>query len=124
MARTIGRAGTHGGEATRVVKKLRPGLPGTQRWMQRFGDTLLCVRYRLDDTRERRLTTVELVVDIAPARPARDAVEVAVRIGYEEKALRQRIKDVGARWDGTARLWRLPRHAAKSLGVLDRVVQE
>jgi len=42
---------------------LRPGQKGTKKLVTRFGDRLICVRYRYDTTRGKRFTTVELIVD-------------------------------------------------------------
>jgi hypothetical protein len=42
---------------------LRPGQKGTKKLVTRFGDRLICVRYRYDTTRRKRFTTVELIVD-------------------------------------------------------------
>jgi len=45
---------------------LRPGIPGTKRLLARYGERLVCVRYLYDDARNRRLNTVELVIEEAP----------------------------------------------------------
>jgi hypothetical protein len=42
---------------------LRPGQNRTKKLVTRFGDRLICVRYRYDTTRRKRFTTVELIVD-------------------------------------------------------------
>ncbi len=52
--------------ATRVIKKIDPLTAGTRRWAATYGDKPVCVRYRLNPQRQRRLTTVEIVVDEAP----------------------------------------------------------
>lgn len=49
-----------------VTKKLLPGAPGTKRFKKKYGRRLVCVRYRKDPENERRLTTVEIVVDERP----------------------------------------------------------
>lgn len=111
--------------AARVVKKLGPNQPGALRWAERFGETLLCVRYRVDGAGGRRYTTVELIVDERPTLASREeATPVAVRIGIEELDLRQCVKAAGAKWDKQHRVWRLSRRKAKALGLLERVVQE
>lgn len=51
-----------------VLKKLSPTAPGAKRLATRYGKALVCVRYREDLARGRRLTTVELVVDERPCR--------------------------------------------------------
>ena len=45
---------------------LRPGMPGTKRLVARYGERLICVRYLYDEARNRRLKTVELVIEEAP----------------------------------------------------------
>ena len=42
---------------------LRPGQKATKKLVARFGDRLICVRYRYDTTRRKRFTAVELIVD-------------------------------------------------------------
>lgn len=41
-------------------KNLKPGENGTLRLVERFGDTLLCVRYRYDAIRDVRIKTAEI----------------------------------------------------------------
>lgn len=48
---------------TATIKRLPPGAPGTKRLVERFGNALVCVRYRHDPQLNRRLTTVELIID-------------------------------------------------------------
>ena len=45
---------------------LKPGQKGTKRLVEKHGDTLLCVRYRNDESRGVRLETVEIVVEEKP----------------------------------------------------------
>ena len=42
---------------------LKPGQKGTKRLVEKYGDSLICVRYRGDERRGVRLKTVEIVVD-------------------------------------------------------------
>lgn len=78
-----------------AIKRLLPGAPGTKRLVERFGDALLCVRYRYDPLRNCRLTTVELIVEERPSKPERTAW---IRVAYGETELRQRIKEAGGTW--------------------------
>jgi len=57
---------------TATIKRLRPGAPGTKRLLEQYGDALVCVRYRLDTRLNRRLTTVELIVDDRPKKPEKN----------------------------------------------------
>lgn len=45
---------------------LKPGQKGTTRFVEQYGKSLLCVRYRLDTIRGIRMKTVELVVEEKP----------------------------------------------------------
>jgi hypothetical protein len=43
-------------------KHLKPGENGTLRLVERFGDALLCVRYRYDAVRDMRIKTAEIIL--------------------------------------------------------------
>ena len=51
-----------GPSTSRVRLHLKPGQKGTKQLLAQYGDRLLCVRYRYDAQRKKRLKTVELVV--------------------------------------------------------------
>ena len=110
-------------EHTRVIKKILANQPGAIKLARRFGQALVCVRYRNNENGSVRYTTVELLVDQAPVRKrTRDADIVALKLVIGEVELRQRIQASGGQWDARALVWRLPRGAVKRLGLLDRVV--
>ena len=48
---------------------IKPGQKGSKRWVEQYGDKLLCVRYRYDEQRRVRLKTVEIVVEERPWQP-------------------------------------------------------
>lgn len=50
-----------------VVKTLKPGMNGTRRLVEIYGDDLIAVRYRLDPERQLSYTTVELIIEPKPA---------------------------------------------------------
>src|SRR5712691_11889163 len=51
---------------------LRPGMSGTKKVLARYGERLVCVRYRYDRATGRRVKTAELIVeDVAWAGRAR-----------------------------------------------------
>ena len=106
----------------RVGQTLRPGQRGTRRYAAQFGDRLVCVRYRYDDARGERVTTVELVVDRAPSVP-RPNTTVGVRVAWGEADVARRVKRAGGTWDARAKLWRLPAGDARRLGLEDRIVR-
>jgi hypothetical protein len=98
-----------------VTKRLKPGQAGTRRLSQRFGPALVCVRYRQDETGDTRFTTVELVVD--QRTPRRQAL-VRVHIGFNDVDTRRKAIALGAKWDPSARTWRMSRRCAIQLGLL------
>jgi len=104
-----------------VLKKLSPASPGAKRLATRYGDALVCVRYREDAAGHRRLTTVELVVD---ERPIPISPPSCVRIAYEEAELRSQVKAAGGIWDRKQQVWRVPKAAIRKLKLEHRVVPE
>ena len=89
---------------------LKPGQSGTRRLVEKYGDALLCVRYRYDEIRDVRLKTVEIIVGERPGKAAprlRDSDPVLVQVPYTVKALQERLKSVGARWDAGEKVWRV-----------------
>lgn len=112
-------------EHTRVIRTLYAHQPGAVKLGRRYGDALVCVRYRHDMTGRVRYTTVELVVDEAPVRKRKpDTGVVLIRIKRNEHRLRQRIKDHGGRWDEESLAWRMPRSTAKLLRLLPRAIDD
>jgi hypothetical protein len=116
-------------DSTRVVKRLSATQPGAIKLARRFGKQLVCVRYRQDAEGKIRYTTVELVIDQAPVQKKRgkdpnSAQIVGLQISPSEASLLRRIRSNGGEWDHDAHLWRLPRSAAKRLGLLSRVVTQ
>jgi hypothetical protein len=92
--------------------KLKPGQKGTKKLVEKYGDSLICVRYRYDETSCTRVKTVELVVETKdwtppPLKFAPHEL-VPVRIAYTENTLKQMAKAAGGRWNPTAKLWFIP----------------
>ncbi len=112
----------------RSKRTLKPGDPGTQKFLQRYGEDLVCVRYRYDPASNRRVTTVELIVEAGPWQqnqyriPANKTVRI--RVDYEEAYLRKIVKHAGGKWNAQARVWELPYSDAKELGLTERIVKD
>src|SRR3990172_9111165 len=119
----------------RTVRK--PGEPGTQKLVERYGQRLVSVRYRYDPAKGKRYKTVELIiteedwrppVDPEPAPPTSPPVRertsrVPVRIRYNEKDLQRRIRSVGGLWDPRRKLWYAPAEDVNRLGLTNRIVR-
>lgn len=89
---------------------LKPGQNGTKRLVERFGDALVCVRYRYDEVRDMRIKTAEIIIEERPGRAAprlRDTDSVLVQVPFTMPQLRDRLKTVGAKWVPADRLWRV-----------------
>lgn len=117
---------------SKVTRTVRPGKPGTLKYVRRFGDLLVCVRYRYDEKRGLRFTTAEIVVDERPwqggvhmdlSQAHVEAPEsVLVRVGFHETLLRARVRGAGGRWDPKWKAWELPLEVVKRMGLEGRVV--
>ena len=107
---------------------LKPGQKGTHRLVARFGEALVCVRYRYDELADDNLPTAEIIVDRWPANRRlrhRDTDLVAVAVPYTEKALRERLKAAGGRWNPEERVWRvLFRSIRGDAALVERIVRE
>lgn len=111
-------------ETTRVVKRMAAWQNGALKLARRYGDALVCVRYRQDADGARRYTTIELMVDERPVERRASLNEiVAVKIGLREHALQERALKAGARWNDRQLLWYMPRHLARRLGFADRITR-
>jgi hypothetical protein len=111
----------------KVRLKLKPGQRGTKSITKKYGDKLVCVRYRDDEKNAKRYTTVELIVAEepwqAPALVKPDDL-VCLKIASDEKELRQKIKDAGAIWSNTRKMWKLPYKVACRMKLAKRIVVE
>ncbi len=94
---------------TRLI--LKPGQHGTKRLVEKYGDSLLCVRFKYDAEKQQRLKTIELIVERTewtppPARYTEDAL-VYLRIEAADMPMRLKVKEAGGRWIQEKRLWRV-----------------
>ncbi len=121
----------------RTVRK--PGERGTQALMQKYGERLVCIRYRYDPARKKRFKTVELIVaeqDWQPPEPhpqedkatslspkRYNTLRVGIRVGFQESELRKQIKAAGGMWDASERLWFVPEEEVRRLGLVQRVAK-
>ncbi|MES1956000.1 hypothetical protein [Salinisphaera hydrothermalis] len=111
---------------------LKPGQNGTKQLVQKYGERLVCVRYRYDSEAGLRHKTVELIEETVPWRPAssreqhlmQPAAEepVLVKIDYQERELREQVTRAGGRWQPAERAWVLPYGVATELGLTARIV--
>ena len=105
----------------RVAKTYSPDQNGAKRFALRYGDDLVCVRHRLNETGTVRHTTVELRVETTPVVSRARSI-IAVRIAATDKNTRTVLLACGAQWQPRQKYWLLPRLVAKNLRLLRFVV--
>jgi hypothetical protein len=108
----------------KVGLTLHPGDRGTRKLVSEYGDKLVCVRYRYDKVRRRRLKTIETIVEEIPwiPKPGKDD-PVFLRIRWNEKGLQTKIKNAGGKWNKDKKVWILSYGEVNKLELLDRVVE-
>ncbi|MBI3249042.1 MAG: hypothetical protein HYZ50_21270 [Deltaproteobacteria bacterium] len=99
-----------------------PRQDGAKGLQAEYGDRLVCVRYRYDETTKRRWKTVELIVAeepwTPPAPPPTLDQIVAVRAAALEKIVRQQVKNAGGQWG----VWKLRCDRVVALGLSKQIV--
>ena len=108
-----------------IKATLHPGQNGTKQLLQKYGDQLICVRYRYDKTKQKRYKTVELIVDEQDWSPEfKIPIDkpVHVRIEHRDPTLRDRIQLSGGRWDTTRQAWLVSYKTALVLGLESRIL--
>ena len=92
---------------TRLI--LKPGQRGTKNLVEKYGEALLCVRFRYDAELRQRLKTVELIVEKTEWKPplprySADTL-VPLRIEAADLPMRLQAKTAGGRWNPGKQLW-------------------
>lgn len=106
---------------------LKPGQKGTKALVERYGESLLYVRYRYDEARGVRLKTVEIVVEEKPWQPGmrrRDDDQVPVQVNYREKGLRDKLKAAGGTWNPEEKLWYVAYGAIRGTELEERIMTD
>src|ERR687891_702359 len=81
-----------------IRSTVQPGQRGAKKLLTQYGDRLVCVRYRYDEQRQKRLKTIELIIEEESWTPFKTPppadVLVPLRIAPVEVTLRQQVKQV------------------------------
>ena len=108
-------------------RTLLPGQPGTKKYQKKYGDKLVCVRYKYDIYRNEKIKTIELIVDRQEWQP--DATKyppnkiVNIRINYGEIELARKVKNLGGIWNRSKKLWQIPYRQVEILRLQERIVK-
>jgi hypothetical protein len=112
----------------KTKRTLSPGQPGTKKFVDKYGNNLVCVRYRYDLPQKKRITTVELVVEEKPWEINSQKIPknkiMNVQIAYGETYLQRLVKAAGGKWNRAKKAWELPYKEVVTLGLTDRIVAE
>lgn len=107
---------------------LLPGQRGTKKLVARYGDRLVCVRYRYDPETKKRYKTVELIIEEMdwdpPLDPPTGETIVGVKVEWGEADIARQVKIAGGVWDGQKKLWVLQYSQVEKLGLQERVTTE
>jgi hypothetical protein len=108
-----------------IKATLAPGQNGTKQLLKEYGDQLVCVRYRYDKARQKRLKTIELIVDVQDWIPGVIIPvdrKVPLKIGFGEADLRDKVKSAGGYWNPDQKAWMLSYRQVLHLGLERRVI--
>ena len=107
---------------------LQPDQDGAKHLREQYGERLVCVRYRYDETKKERWKTVELIIEKSEWEPPTSqwqaATIVALQIAVHERDLRQQVKAVGGKWNPREVVWELPYGQVVALGLTNRIVSK
>jgi hypothetical protein len=110
----------------KIRRILQPGQPGTKKLLERYGDNLVCVRYRYDNEKMMMFKTIEIIVDTKPWQVETKKISknkiMSIRIAIDEIELRMRVKVAGGKWDPKRQVWQLAYEKVTELGLSDRIV--
>ena len=111
---------------TRLTRQ--PGQPGTKQLVAEYGAKLVCVRYRYDEAKGRRVKTVELIVEETSYTPGAVSYKpqtiVGLQIGFAEVEIKRLVKAAGAKWNPLQRVWEIRYDKAVVLELTARIVPE
>ncbi len=110
----------------KINKTIVSGQPGAKRWERKYGNSLLCVRYRYDEETGKKFTTVELIVEEKNWDKRKMKIphnkKVPLRVLYGEKEIASLVKNAGGIWKREEKVWELAYKEVVSLGLEDRIV--
>lgn len=111
----------------RTVKKLNPGMKGTKKLVEIYGENLVCVRYKEDKENKVRFKTIELIIEKKPIDPVQSSIpankKMALKVNYGEVHIGRAIKSVGGIWNAKEKVWELPWCEVQALGLENRIVK-
>ncbi|MBN1781126.1 hypothetical protein JW948_08390 [bacterium] len=111
----------------RALRTLKPGTSGAKNETEKYGNKLICVRYRMDPVTLKKYKTVELIEDEiqnSKKEPGKIPVNkiLHLKIYINEYQLRKVVKASGGKWDVKSQTWLLAYREILNLGLENRIV--
>ena len=112
----------------RTSKKLLPGRPGTIKMLHKYGEKLVCVRYKYDEQTQMRFKTVELIEEKSEWNkdsnriPANKMMKLKIKYGKVDLGLA--VRSLGGRWNKVKKYWELPYKDVLTLGLEHTIIQD
>jgi len=113
----------------RIKTSLKPGQKGTKKWSDIYGKQLVSVRYRYDEKKKKRYTTIEVIVEETKWQPDKEVVarfnstdRLGIKVAGYELELRAQVKNAGGIWRPRQKVWELPYNQILALGLEERIV--
>ena len=113
---------------SRVLRlTLNPGQKGTKKLVSKYGDKLICVRYRYDEKTSKRYKTVELIEEEVDWKPGKKpdsplGETVYVKVEWSETDISWQVKRAGGVRNKKRKVWELERKKAIALKLEKRIV--
>jgi hypothetical protein len=104
-------------------RALAPCQKGANKFLERYGQQLVCFRYRYDEQQRKRSTTVEIIVEESGWSPPEKPAIVGLRVDFQETELQRRVKQAGGRWNSAKRVWEIRYDQAVALGLKKQIVK-
>jgi len=88
-------------------RTLTPGQKDTKKFLDLYGEQLVCVRYRYDDQRRKRYTTIEIIVKESGWSPPEKSEIIGLRVEFQETELQRRVQQADGKWNSAKRVWEI-----------------
>ncbi len=109
----------------RAKKKLKSGQNGTKSLLDKYGEQLLCARYRYDEARGLRHKTIDLIVETIPWSRQTGEIPsetiVGLKIGLQEVELQTAVRRARGKWNKKLQLLELRYDKAVMLDLASRI---
>jgi hypothetical protein len=109
-------------------RTLLPGQPGTKKYQKKYGDKLVCIRYKYDINKKEKIKTIELIISREDWKLEKKKIPpnkiMNIRISYGEIELARKVKNLGGNWNRSKKLWQIPYRKVEILRLEDRIVNE